>query len=92
METNFNIYKVKNYTEYTKEELLELISKARTPYEYDCIIDRLYFNDLSTTKKWIPRALNIKSARRMRDIEKSESHSDLLFDMETAKEYMKKNA
>lgn len=38
---------IKNYKNYSEDEILKLISKARNRYEYDYIIDRLYIYDPS---------------------------------------------
>lgn len=85
------IYEIKNYTNYTETEIMNLLKLARNRYQYDSIIDRLYFKDDTSVKKWIPKALNIKSARRLAEIESSEMHGDLIQDMATANDFLKKN-
>ena len=36
---------------YTDDEILEFVSKASNQYEYDCIIDALYFKDKENKKE-----------------------------------------
>lgn len=49
MKNNVNTLKFANsllsYDNYTESEIMEFISKAKTQYEYDAIIDSLYLKD-----------------------------------------------
>jgi hypothetical protein len=38
---------VKNYRNYTEQQILDIVAKARNRYEYDYLIDRLYIYDPS---------------------------------------------
>jgi hypothetical protein len=72
------LYKIKNYKNYTEQEIIELLNQAQNSYQYDYVIDRLFFLEQNTKTKWIDKSLNIKSARRMYEIEHAEKHDNRL--------------
>lgn len=73
---NYNIYKIKNYQNYNEEEILDLLKLANNQYQYDSVIDRLYFYNNENNKNFIPRELNIKSVRTIYLKEKRVKHDN----------------
>lgn len=71
--------KVKNHTNYTNEEILELLNKAKYRYEYDYLIDRLYLYNTDNTRNTCNKfEYSFLTARQMRDRQKIESvHLDI---------------
>ena len=71
--------KVKNHTNYTNEEILELLNKAMYGYEYDYLIDRLYLYSTDNTRNTCNKfEYSFLTARQMRDRQKIESvHLDI---------------
>ena len=71
--------KVKNHTNYTDEEILELLSKAKYRYEYDYLIDRLYLYSTDNTRNTCNKfEYSFLTARQMLNRQKIESgHLDV---------------
>lgn len=67
---------------YTEEEKLDIISKASNQYEYDCIIDALYFKDKESKKDRKNRTeYSYYTARGLHDRRKREDSIEYLTDV-----------
>jgi hypothetical protein len=66
--------KVKNYKYYTEAEISELITHCHNQFEYDYLMDRLYFYDDSSVrqKKRKMDEYEVLPARTMMDRAKTE--------------------
>lgn len=65
---------VKNHKNYTDEEILKLLSKAKCRYEYDYLIDRLYLYNTDNTRNTCNKfEYSFLTARQMRERQKIES-------------------
>ena len=67
---------------YTEEEKLDIISKATNQYEYDSIIDALYFKDKESKKDRKNRTeYSYYTARGLHDRRKREDSIEYLTDV-----------
>ncbi len=66
--------KLKNHTNYTDEEILELLNKVKCRYEYDYLIDKLYLYSTDGTRNTCNKSeYSFLTARQMRERQKIES-------------------
>lgn len=84
--TKINVLKFANslqfHEAYTEEEVLDIISKASNQYEYDCIIDALYFKDKENKKDRKNRTeYSYYTARGLHDKRKREASIEYLTDV-----------
>lgn len=67
---------------YTEEDILDVISKATNQYEYDSIIDALYFKDKESKKDRKNRTeYSYYTARGLHDRRKREDSIEYLTDV-----------
>nr|UWF90035.1 MAG: hypothetical protein [Bacteriophage sp.] len=84
--TKINVLKFANSLQshevYTEEEKLDIISKATNQYEYDSIIDALYFKDKESKKDRKNRTeYSYYTARGLHDRRKREDSIEYLTDV-----------
>lgn len=84
--TKTNVLKFANSLQshevYTEEEKLDIISKATNQYEYDSIIDALYFKDKESKKDRKNRTeYSYYTARGLHDKRKREDSIEYLTDV-----------
>lgn len=84
--TKTNVLKFANSLQshevYTEEEKLDIISKATNQYEYDSIIDALYFKDKESKKDRKNRTeYSYYTARGLHDRRKREDSIEYLTDV-----------
>ena len=73
---------LQSHESYTDEEILEFVSKATNQYEYDCIIDALYFKDKENKKDRKNRTeYSYYTARGLHDRRKREDSIEYLTDI-----------
>lgn len=73
---------LKSHEVYTEEEKLDIISKATNQYEYDSIIDALYFKDKESKKDRKNRTeYSYYTARGLHDRRKREDSIEYLTDV-----------
>lgn len=69
---------VKNYKEYTENEINDLIKQAnKSKFLYDYLIDRLYFYDNNNKRNTKNQDYNILTARTMYKRENNEKELNL---------------
>ena len=86
MESNINTLKFANtllsYNNYTETEIIGFLSKANNSYEYDSIIDSLYFKDRNNKSDIKNRTeYSCYTARGLKEREKREDSIEYLTDI-----------
>lgn len=72
----FNPYqRIKNYKEYTENEIISMLEAEKNPYLYDYLIDRLYFYTGKKASK--QDDYNILTARTLHKREHNEKEINL---------------
>lgn len=72
---------LQSHKAYTEEEILEFVSKASNKYEYDCIVDALYFKDENKRDRKNRTEYSYYTARGLHDRRKREDSIEYLTDI-----------